>query len=225
MTYQEGIEALRAAQPGHVLLRILSMGESAANRLILAGELKKIGVSTSPPTPSPIERGDDELLTQEVNDSLDDTEDEVLTRLRMQQSDLFCDRRKLSNSFHECDTDAERAKVSRDIQQVQRQIEWVRKQIADYKAFGYIPGKDEKYPVPEDPFVLLSLRNSLRASVSRKTKEVRLLAADVMDEVAGAAEKLLKAETKLTELQNHLTRVQKTVEVRNIQPERLQEGR
>lgn len=224
MTYEAKIEALRAAQPGHVLLRILSMGETAANRLILDGELKKIGAS--PPTPSPSERGGATPRVAEADEETpDDTEDEVLTRLRMQQSDLFCDRRKLSNSFHDCDTDAERAKVSRDIQRVQRQIEWVRKQIADYKAFGYLPGKDEKYPVPDDPFVLLSLRNSLRASVSRKTKEVRLLASDVADEVAGAEEKLQKAEAKLTELQNHLTRVQKTVEDRNIQPERLQEGR
>lgn len=224
MTYTAKIEALRAAQPGHILLRILSMGETAANRLILDGELKKIGAS--PPTPSPMERGGATPRVAEADEETpDDTDDEVLTRLRMQQSDLFCDRRKLSNSFHDCDTDAERAKVSRDIQRVQRQIEWVRKQIADYKAFGYIPGRDEKYPVPDDPFVLLSLRNSLRASVSRKTKQVRLLASDVADEVAGAAEKLQKAEAKLIELQNHLTRVQKTIQDRNIQPERLQEGR
>lgn len=224
MTYQEAIEALRAAQPGHVLLRLLSLQETPANRLLLDRELRKI----ARPTPTQPAMGGSPtppVVEIEGEDAPDDTEDEVLTRLRMQQSDLFCDRRKLSNSFHDCDTDAERAKVSRDTQRVQRQIEWVRKQIADYKAFGYIPGRDEKYPVPDDPFVLLNLRNSLRASVSRKTKEVRLRGADVADEVAGAAEKLQKAEAKLIELQNHLTRVEKTVKDRNIHPERLQEGR
>lgn len=224
MTYAAKIEVLRAAQPGHVLLRILSMGETPANVLILDKELKKITRPAAAPAPIgavvasvEVENADDETP--------DDTEDEVLARLRMQQSDLFCDRRKLSNSFHDCANDAQRAKVSRDIQGVQRRIEWVRKQIADYKAHGYVPGRDEKYPVPDDPFALLSLRNSLRASISRKTKEVRLLASDVQDNVAGAAEKLQKAETKCTELQNHLTRVQKAIQDRNIQPERLQEGR
>lgn len=224
MTYQEKIEALRAAQPGHILLRILSMGETASNGLILDGELKKIPRATAAPAAmgAATTRQVPEIEQEETPD---DTDDEVLTRLRMQQSDLFCERRKLSNTFHDCANDAQRAKVSKEIQGVQRRIEWVRKQIADYKAYGYVPGQDEKYPVPDDPFVLVSLRNSLRASISRKTKEVRLLGADVADEVPGAAEKLQKAETKLTELQNHLTRVQKTVQDRNIQPERLQEGR
>lgn len=224
MTYREKIEALRAAQPGHVLLRVLSLGETPANVLILDKELKKIArvtVTTAPIGAAPT------VTRAEIveNDDQDDPDDEVLARLRMQQSDLFCDRRKLSNSFHDCANDAQRAKVSRDIQSVQRRIEWVRKQIADYKAYGYVPGQDEKYPVPEDPFVLLSLRNSLRASISRKAKEVRLLASDVQDSVPGAGEKLQKAETKLTELQNHLTRVQKTIQDRNIQPVGLQEGR
>ncbi|HRI58342.1 MAG TPA: hypothetical protein PK228_01420 [Saprospiraceae bacterium] len=223
MTYQEAIEALRAAQPGHVLLRLLSLKETPANRLVLDRELRKIARPAAAPTPIGAVAAV-RVVEIEQEDQPDDTDDDVLTRLRMQQSDLFGDRRKLSNSLHDCANDAQRAKVSREIQSVQRRIEWVRKQIQDYKAYGYVPGQDEKYPVPDDPFVLTNLRDSLRASLSRKKKEIRLLGADVLDEVPGAAEKLQKAETKFTELQNHLTRVQKAIEDRNIQPGRLQEG-
>lgn len=222
MTYQEALEALRSAIPDHPLLRILSFGESAANRLILDNELRKtgakqvdrspIGAHVTPPEP-------------EIDpESVDDPEDETLARLRRQQSDLFCERRKRSNSFHECFTDSQRAKVSEAIQQIQRQIEYVRRQIRDYKEHGILAGSDEKYPVPEDAFRLLALRNSLRASISRKSKEIRLLGQDVADEKAGAAEKLEKAEAKMRELQNHLQRVQKNVDDRNIQPGGLSQG-
>lgn len=219
MTYRDAYDALIAAKPDHILRRILAT-ESAGNRVILDSELRKLGVgaATEPPIAASAAVFVDEI------EQPDGVEDDVLTRLRMQQSDFFCERRRLSNRFHECDTDAERANVSRDIQKVQRQIEFVRRQIEDYKQHGRIPGKEDKYPVPDDPFVLLSLRNSLRASISRKSKEIRLLGEDVANEVAGATEKLQRAEIKMNELQNHLTRVQKAVEDRNIQPRGLSEG-
>lgn len=219
MTYREAYEALIAVKPDHILRRILAT-ESAGNRLLLDAELRKIGSESVAPaliSAAP-------TLAEPENEAPDDPEDEVLTRLRMQQSDLYTGRRRLSNTFHDCDTDAERAGVSREIQKVQRHIEYVRRQIADYKAHGRIPGAQEKYPVPDDPFALVSVRNSLRASISRKSKEIRLLGEDVTAEVAGAAEKLQRAEAKMTELQNHYIRVQKAIQDRNIQPERLSEG-
>ena len=219
MTYREAYDALIAAKPDHILRRLLT-NESAGNRVILDAELRKLGVAAAAPgamRPAA-------TFVEVENEAPDDPEDDVLTRLRVNQSDLFTERRRLSNTFHDCDTDGERAVVSRNIQKVQRQIEFVMRQIADYKEHGRIPGQDEKYPVPDDPFALVSLRNSLRASISRKSKEIRLLGEDVANEVPVAAEKLQRAETKFSELQNHLTRVQKAVEDRNIQPRGLQEG-
>lgn len=222
MTYRVALEALRAAKPDHILLRILAREESAANRLILDQELRKLGVERAAPTPIALSATSEQAENEP--ETPDDPEDERLAALRRQQSDLFCERRKLSNSFHECFTDSQRAKVSEAIQRVQRQIEFVRRQIRHYKEHGYAPGSDEKYPVPTDTFKLLALRDSLRSSISRKSKEIRLLGAEAADDRAGAAEKLEKAEAKMRELQNHLKRVQKTIEDRNIQPGRLSEG-
>ena len=222
MTYREALEVLRAAKPDHGLLRILGLAESPSNRLILDNELDKYAPKPVADTPiSVAAMPDDPEMEIEMPD---DPEDERLAALRRQQSDLFCERRKLSNSFHECFTDSQRAKVSESIQRVQRQIEFVRRQIRDFKEYGHTPGSNDKYPIPEDTFKLLALRDSLRSSISRKSKEIRLLGVEAAGDRAGAAEKLEKAEAKMRELQNHIQRVQKAIEDRNIQPGRLSEG-
>lgn len=217
MTYQEALSALKLANPEHPLLRILSLAETAGNRLILNKALEKLQPPAVVIASIEVPVAPDEVYTDPIGDA-------VLEGLHRQQSTLFGERRKLSNSFHDCQTDGERRNVSEAIQAVQRRIEHVRQQMRDYKAVGYIPAADEKYPVPEDPFKLLALRASLRASISRKGREARDLAAAEIDKQENASKKLALAENKLRELQNHLERVQKAIQDRNIQPGRLREG-
>lgn len=213
MTYREALDALRAACPNHPLLRVFSMQEGAAMRVLIDIELKKNAPDTATQPP----------IGAAVDENPDDSEDEYLKNLRRQQSDLFCDRRKLSNQFHGCASDAQRARVSEDIQIVQRKIEFVRRQINDYKN-GAAPGVDEKYPVPQDPFRVILLRQSLRSSISRKSKENRELGDLAARDAPGADKALEKGEAKMRELQNHLNRVEKAIKDRNIQPGRLREG-
>jgi DNA repair exonuclease SbcCD ATPase subunit len=217
MSYQEALEALRAVNPGHVLLRILGASQTAGNRLILDRELAKLAVQESDTPPIGDPTTPDELDVDPVGDP-------VLEDLHRLQSVLFADRRKLSNSFHDCQTDGERRDVSEAIQAVQRRIEHVREQMKDYKRIGHVPAPDEKYPVPEDPFRLIALQASLRASISRKSREARDLAAAEAENDQNSSKKLPQAESKLRELQNHLERVQKAIKDRNIQPSGLRQG-
>jgi|GEM_PF-3672414 len=210
MTYPEALERLRAANPEHILLRVLALSESEMNWLILTAELEKYEA------PSP-------EVMQTPEDAEPQVGDSVLEDLHRKQATLYGERRKLSNSFHDCSTDAERRDVSEAIQAVQRRIEHVRKQMADYKKIGHVPAEAEKYPVPEDPFKLLALRDSLRSSISRKSRQVRELALKALSD-AQHNKSLNEADNKLRELQNHIERVQKAITDRNIQPGRLREG-
>lgn len=210
MTYHQALDALRVAKPDHLLLRLLSMGETPGNRVILDRELAKFTEAEAP-------------FEVEIID-LHKTGDSTLEDLYRQQSDLFGERRRLSNMFHNCSTDGDRRAISEDIQGIQRKIEHVRKQVADYKALGHVPTSDERYPIPDDPFRLIALRDSLRASISRKSRQARELAALALEEKLQNPKSLTQAENKLRDLQTHLQRVQKAIDDRNIQPGRLREG-
>ena len=219
MTYAEGIELIQKNAPQHPLLRVFLSGETVVNRLLLEKELAKFSSDPrrSAPAPQPADPETDDF-------SPDPVDDQVLRRLRMQQSNLFAERAKLSNSFFNCANQAQRRKVSENIQILQAQIEMVRADIRTYRSQGRLPEPDEKYPVPENPFKLLALRQSLRSSISRKSGEILHLGGEILDKKSGAAERLAKAEAKMTDLKNHLDHVQKTIKARNIQPGRLSEG-
>lgn len=201
MTYREKIEVLRAAQPEHPLLRMLDKAETRANTIILENCLKKIRQAKKAPPPV------DAIAS-----------DPALNRLHIEKSKLYAERAKHSNSFHECRSDKERRKVSEQIQIVQSRIEIVRANIRVYQANGRLPDEEEQYPVSADPFRLLGLRDSLRAAISRKKREIG------MAETAGEAEKLARLKSKYDHLKTHLSIVEKAIEIRNIQPGRLQEG-
>ena len=217
MTYQEGIEQLRKLKPDHVLLRMLEAKESTVHFKILQSELKK----HSPQEMQPICISDQEADQEEA---VDEVEDELLRGMRMQLSGLYVDRAKLSNTFHDCSTNHERRVVSEKVQVVQVRIEMLRQQIRAYKSTGRTPDSDDQYPIPENPFQLRALRDSLRSSISRKRREIMHLGREVSENKPGAADRLPKAEAKLKDLENHLNRVQKAVNTRNLQPGRLSEG-
>lgn len=211
--YPEQLATLEKANPKHPLLWAFRRGYSAGNALLLQREIEKL---PPPVAPAPVEADGDDPNDQ------DDPEDETLRRLRMEQSNLFSERRKLSNTFHDCANDRQRATVSEKIQVLQHRIESVKQTIRTYKEQGRIPEPDEKYPVPDDPFKLLALRDSLRASISRKKREIEHIGREIEEKDPAAPAKLEKAEAKLKDLQIHLKHVQKGVTDRNLQPGGLQ---
>lgn len=196
MSYEEKLQLLKSHDPENVLIRVLESGESAINNALLDGQLKKL-------KRKPIEEVEEPELDPGV--------DEFLVGLYREQSTLFGDRRKLSNSFHDCDTDGERRLVSQSIQAVQRRIEHLRAQIRAYKNTGIIPAADDKYPVPDDPIKLITLQASLRSSISRKVRECK-------EYSINEDKRLAAAEEKLRELKTHLDRVKKAIKDRDLQP-------
>lgn len=201
MTYEEKLELLRHHNPAHILLRMLTASRSASSTLILDRLIADIPVKAAP-----------EVQEEEPEDvrDLDDPADVKLAAMRREQSDLFTIRRRLSNSFHDCQNDRQRASVSDQVQEVQRQIDRLFAKIDAYKSLGLDPGKrDEKYPIPEHPGDRVQLQYSLRSSISRKRGQIK--------DLADQPEKLEKAEAKLRELQNHLKHVEKAIAA-DLQP-------
>lgn len=195
MTYAEKLQRLKELDPCNTLLKLFESGQSAINAAMLDIQLKKLNQKP--------------MVEPDVEEEDEDAEDPVLAGLYRDQSTLFGERRKLSNSFHQCETDGERRLVSQSIQAVQRRIEHVRSQIRAYKNTGLAPGAESD--IPEDPFKLLSLQASLRSSISRKVRECKEYALN-------EDKRLPAAEDKLRSLKNHLDRVQKAIQDRNIQP-------
>ncbi len=192
MTEQEYIEdlaALTLLDPAHILLNRLREGFSVPNKYLLIGALKKAREIA------------ESVVIEEVVIEVDC--DDFLKGLYNRKSTLFCDRRKLSNTFHTCKSDRERADVSDNIQGVQRNIEQVMRDIKIYQDKGMIEVQ-EKYPVPADPLKRQLLIQSLRSSISRKRKEIADLKIRVGDGLPGIAEKLNKCEFKLQDLTTHL---------------------
>lgn len=206
MTYQEQLDTLKKRSPMHPLLRVFHVFRTPGNAFLLARELAK----TKPTEPTPVD-------VEPEEDEADADEDETLRGLRIQQSNLFVERRKLSNTFHDCANDRQRRAVSEKIQVVQRRIEMVREEIRQYKELGYMPEPDEKYPVPEDAFRLAALRDSLRASISRKKREIEHIGREIAENNPDAPAKLEKAEAKLNDLTTHLEHVKKAIRDRNLQ--------
>lgn len=212
-TYQDMLSALERGNPQHPLLRIFNLLRTEANMILLESEVSKL--------PAPAEPPGQPMSAQAVVDLDEPIE---LTHLHRQQSTLFGERRKLSNIFHECFTDRQRADVSKRIQVVQLQIEHVRGCIDHFKSTGQMPVQDERYPIPKDPFELLALERSLMSSLSRKSNQIRQLGLDLIENVTGAEDRLKKAEKKYSELQKHLEHVRKAKTLRNLQPGAIPES-
>jgi hypothetical protein len=191
--YASKLEELERLAPKNLLLDKLKQGTGIVNNVLLAIELKKAREEAIEEPGDPI--GDDRLKA-----------------MRVELRKLFSDRAALSNKFHDCKTNADRAVVSEDIQVVQRNIERVMGWIRQYIVHGTLPDEAErKYYVPKDGLELAKKRNSLRASISRKKKEVERLRQGDLSSPA-LARKVESEENKLTDLKMQLANVEEAID-------------
>jgi len=187
------LEFLIEQNPNHVLLPQLQKGHSTINEVYLRHALNKIQpVKQVPP--------------------VDDVD---LQKLYQIKSSLFGKRAKLSNRFHDCTTDAQRADLSDEIQVVQRQIERNMKAIKYYEEHGELPPQDQRFPIPKDPFAIVRKRNSLRSSISRLRKEIDTIGGYPADHPD--RKKLPKLEADLNEKKLYLAHVERAIETESIQ--------
>lgn len=135
------------------------------------------------------------------------------TRLRSYLSK----RAKLSNSFHGCTSDNQRAYISRQIQDLQTTIAELRRQVDRYKSEGIHqadPDRPEDYPVPDDPIARIKKRNSLRSQISKKKRQIERLAA--AEDSRGKSKRLAACQMKLSDLNIYLSYVEKAITSSNI---------
>ncbi|MGH1365801.1 MAG: hypothetical protein ACRBF0_19740 [Calditrichia bacterium] len=186
--YIAGLEWLIKVMPNHALRLALEKGYSDINCIYLRHSLNKLPrpkENTPPPG-----------------------EDKVLIILSREKSDLFAHRAKWSNKFHQCQSDAERASVSDEIQFIQRKIKDVFSRIGEYKATGILP--EEKHALtdqlPDNGIQLIQILNSKRSSISytrRKIDQLAKLAERHPDKL-----KISDYETKLKELERERDAIQ-----------------
>jgi len=200
--YTAKLDQLEELDPANLLLKKLRQGTSVVNDLLLAQALAK--AKTAERT---------EAKDAEVDETTDPVNDKRLRAMRTELRQLFSDRAKLSNRFHECQTNEERSHNSEDIQVVQRNIERVMLRIRDYKLHGIIPEGPLKYYIPKDGLELSKKLNSVRSNISIKKKKFNQLLATITPESSNAEKRKVESEQrKLEDLKMQLTNIEKAIE-------------
>ncbi len=144
--FDNNLRFLEMAEPDNVLLPTIRQGYSKLNCIFLKQSIKSIPVV---PIPEAAMVFDPEQID-----------------IRITQ--LFGERAKLSNRFHELATDKARAENSKEIQNIQRQIS----DLMIQKENG---ASDASDGIPTDPIQLMKYLNSTRAKISQAKKELERL--------------------------------------------------
>lgn len=189
--YSAGLEFLKLKKPDHPLMASLEKGYTPINCKYLNYALNSI--------PETTEEKRKEKPVQ-------------LILIEKERRQLFGERAKLSNKFHDCSADTERARISDQIQIVQRKIEAFNKQIRHYNRTGKLPEEDNEFP--EDPIELMKKRDSFRSSISYFKRELEQLY--VLPQNHPEREKIDYKEEKLRELKLKLDRVQRIIDKKSI---------
>ncbi|MEO7176718.1 MAG: hypothetical protein ABIV51_12455 [Saprospiraceae bacterium] len=181
--YAAGVELLRRKDPGNAILSRLALVQNPLNEMYLKHEIKKI----DPASIDVLENG-----------TISDIQERMLFNDKRY---LFAERAKLSNKFHDCTTNEERAEISSQIQEVQKQI----KHINDKINSGDVSPEPENVPafkMPEtDLEVMMELKKKQNLITKHKSK-LREMAALVNK--PGMPDKIAKKEAHLSELKHHV---------------------
>lgn len=198
--YIAGLELLKAKNPEHPLIPAIERGHSYMNCVYLEKALSTI--------PDEIDEEEDEYY-----EDLDASPSPQLDKLYDKMRELFTERAKLSNQFHDVATDLDRARISTSISKVQDSLETLFKQISYFRKHGKMPLEtiDDRYPIPGTEWETIKKRNSLRSSISRAEKELKMLHKNNAPE-----ERILKKEDFLKEKKIHLTHVEKALKAAGI---------
>jgi len=204
-TYQAGIDLLQEKDPGNIWIKELSGKYSFVNTKSLQAELDKLAQSSAK-----------KELTAGKKKVRNPSSNPVLRDLYQQRTKVFTQRAKTTNKFHVCETDAERAAVSVDIQMLQRQWTAITVDIDTYERTGQLPKTAAKYPVPKSAIERLKLRNTLRSQISNKKSALRKKAIEHgkttdANRQQKIQHQISKAEAKLKDLETHKAYVEAAI--------------
>lgn len=187
--YDINLNYLRDRAPNHPLLPTLERGHSFINARYLQKALDKLPEDTPEPEP-----------TKSKEKTTEAPKDKTLKGLQISRSKLYTERARLSNRFHDMNTDDARAANSQQIQIVQRQIQKLDTEIEYYQEYGKLPENKEQelYPLPNSALDIDRKIKSIRARISQTKKLI-----DKYFEQNDTA-KIEKYEKQLSHLKNYL---------------------
>jgi hypothetical protein len=189
--YWKNVDWLRSVWPEWVLIPVLEQGYSYPNCIYLSYGLRKMAHKMDAPRVA-----EKQLLRSHSP--------EQIKLWFVQKRTLYGQRAKLSNRFHECSTDEQRAAVSEDIERVQVDIEKVQKVIREWQEKGVLPQKARERD-PEMDLLRLKLR---RVREARNNAMHRLRVEFRKPEYPKKAQRIKYYEEQLRNKENEYRRVQ-----------------
>lgn len=185
--YEDALERIEQENPCEVLLGVLRTGWSPVNVIYMKSALKRLESAPKKDVPA---------------DEIPADEGFLKGKYRRQQT-LRGERNKLSNSFHTCTTDAQRAAVSAKIIEIETEIRRNEVEIRRFELDGETPfNTDSELESPTDPVVLLKKIASLRAMISQTKKRLEYLASLNASNPEKSA--IPNVEKRLADLKNQL---------------------
>lgn len=189
--YLAGVDWVALRHPKHPLIRSLREGYTKINVIYLKHALKEVG----------------EPERENIKAAVVEAKDPILIKLQRERRTLFTHRAKLSNYFHECTTDDQRAANSDEIRLVQRKIEVCLRSIRIYKKTGELPEQAEKEETLTGVALMMKYR-SVVSNISIKKRNLRK-AAHARDE--RTKKQISRWEAKLKELENERLRLERLI--------------
>lgn len=164
--YFEGVEILGKACPKHPLLANLQEDVSFMNRRYLEAAMQKVYEGFS------IKKKEVAVASEPSQPVRELKEDDKHRILEKELAKLYAERRRLSNTFHNCNSNAERAIVSDNIKSLIIDINTQKSRIGVYKATGVVPPLPGggKLEIPQDNGKLQRLILNFRSKVSAQRK-------------------------------------------------------
>lgn len=200
--YWSKVEYLQDKDPLNPLLAKLRSGYNLLHAMYVINEIKAIPVKVKP---APVER----KVAQNA-----------ATTMEIELRHLRASRDELSNAFHSCVTDGERARISDAITERTDRIKEIISRLDVYqenKEVAELP-KNDKYPVPDNDLDMYKLNHNLRTYITRCSKNLdelhqRMAVAKPVD-AARLKTKIEDQETRLRELKIHKQYVQQSINIR-----------
>lgn len=188
--YKGNLKRIERENPAEPLLSLLRAGWSKVNLIYMRAALKRLQ-DLAPVTP--------DSATTDKTDAGASSADPVLKELWSLKGQLFRERAKHSNRFHECTTDEQRRANSEAILRIWERIQETGRKIEHYQEHGSLPAGEERFPLPDDPAALLKKLMSLRSLISMEQQKLRKLA-ELSDDDPAKRPKIEESQARLADL-------------------------
>jgi|GEM_PF-6534593 len=183
--YSSAISLIESIDPAHKYLKLASRAYTPYNCKLAAVILS---------TKNIVKQDDDEELGYQVRHR----------HMMAEISKLSGQRAVISNRFHKCQSNQERALVSDELRIIQTSISDARQRIRYLEKFGeetIATSLDDKYPVPADRYAISKMIANHDSYISKYRKTLDKLAREKKN--PNAARDIARAEAKLAHYENY----------------------